>query len=405
MTVFVARQPILDRSEKLYGYELLFRSGPDNFFPRSVDADHASSKVLHDSLHTFGLDRLAGPHLVFVNLTRRILVQELFSILPPSRVVLELLETIEPDEEVLAACRSLRQAGYALALDDFVFDAKYEPLLELATIVKIDFRVTVGDARRQVAERLAPYGVELLAEKVETHEELRQAIDLGYRYFQGYFFCKPEMLSEREVPRFKTHYLNLFTELHREQFDVDRVLGILRLDPSLSLKLLRYLNSAFFGWDREISSLRHALTLLGEVTFRRWAAVLLLAGMGSDGPNELLVVCLVRAKLCEQLATRAPALPALDYFLMGVLSALDAFLGRPLDEVLRPLPLPAAMRGALLGDGVSRPAQLLALAVAYERADWDAIEAGCQLLGVEPAATQQAYEDATVWAQTALSGT
>jgi EAL and modified HD-GYP domain-containing signal transduction protein len=408
MTAFVARQPILDREEKLFAYELLFRAGPENFFPASVDGDHASSKILHDSLHTFGLDRLAGRHPVFINLTRHLLVQQLFTVLPKERVVIELLETIEPDEHVLRACRVLRAGGYSLALDDFIFAPKYEPLLRLATIVKIDFRATTGDARREVADRLAPFGLELLAEKVETHEDFRQGLALGYRYFQGYYFCKPEMISEREVPRFKIHYLNLFTALHQPDFDLERILGILRLDPSLSLKLLRYLNSAFFGWDREIASLRHAITLLGETSFRRWAAVVLLAGMGNDRADELLDLCLVRARFCEQLAAKVAGAPSMEYFLLGMLSMLDALIGRPLPELLAPLPLLAAMRASLLeldeGKATSKPAQVLALAQAYERGHWEAIDAQSHTLGLAPALCQQLYEEATGWAHTALGG-
>jgi c-di-GMP-related signal transduction protein len=415
MKVFVARQPIFDIHEKVYAYELLFRLGPENFFPRSVDGDHATSKIIHDSLHTFGLTELTGNKLAFINITRNILVQDLFTILPPERAAIELLETIEPDAEVIASCVAAKKAGYVIALDDFAFDPKYDAILRLADIVKIDFVATQGDMRRQMAERLSPFGVKLLAEKVETREEFQQAVRLGYHYFQGYFFCKPEMVSGEEVPSFKLNYLNLLSALNAATTDLDSLVQIVRQEPSLSVKLLRYLNSASFGSKAEIRSLKHAVVMLGERGFRKWATLVTLAGMGADKPDELLATCLVRAMFCEQVAVSAGILQDdIDFFLMGILFSIDVFFGRPLVEVLNKMALSEAMRETLLRtasaqidrvsfDGDSRTDHVLRLALCYERGQWASCDARCAALGVDPTSISGVYEGAVTWANETLT--
>ena len=415
MKVFVARQPIFDAREHVYAYELLFRTGPENFFPRSVDGDHATSKIIHDSIHTFGLSELTGEKLAFINITRNVLVQELFTILPATRAALELLETVEPDAEVVASCKAAKEAGYILALDDFVFDPKYEALLRLADIVKIDFVATKGALRGQMAKRLLTYGVKLLAEKVETREEFQEAITYGYHYFQGYFFCKPEMISGDEVPSFKLNYLSLLSTLNQPSADVDDLVKIIRQEPSLSVKLLRYLNSASLGTKSEIRSLKHAILMLGERGFRKWATLVTLAGMGADKPDELLVTCLVRALFCEQIAEHAGLVDSkVDFFLMGILSSIDVFFGRPIAEILDRMALSAEMRQPLLkfqdggdegtiSDNPPPSVSVLGLALAYERGQWKACDARCAALRLDPDSVAPIYEAAVSWANETLS--
>ncbi len=412
MDIYIARQPIFDTKEKVHAYELLFRSGPQNFFPAGTDGDHASSKLIHDSVHTFGLDQLSGEKPVFINMTKQLLVQEMFTVLPPAKTVVEVLETVEPTDDVVEACRAARKAGYTLALDDFIFDAKYEPLLKLANIIKIDFMATKGEERARVVERLKPYKVDLLAEKVETKEEYAEAVKLGYRYFQGYFFCKPEMLNAKEVPQFKLNYLNLLKELNTSNIDMDKLVEIVRHDPSLSVKLLRYLNSAFFGWRSEITSLRHAVTLLGLNGFKKWASLMTLAGMGSDKPDELLVTCLVRGKFCEQIGELARSDKNTDYFLIGLLSAIDVFFGRPLNEMLAKLALSKEMTTALLsacdpasvaaGEKKSQATHALSLILAYERADWKGIDDHRSALNLDETQLPGMYEKAVSSARQSL---
>ncbi|HEX5269644.1 MAG TPA: EAL domain-containing protein, partial [Gemmataceae bacterium] len=205
---FVARQPILDGSRQLYGYELLFRSGNIGHATHS-DGDEASLHVIGNALSVFGLDTLTAGKMAFVNFTRDLLLGDHARLLPPGRTVVEVLETVEPQPDVLEACRGLKRAGYLIALDDYVGDPAGEPFVGLADVVKVDFRASTPDQRRALAGRLIPRGIKLLAEKVETWEEQREAAALGYRYFQGYFFCRPETLCRRALAPSRVGYLRL----------------------------------------------------------------------------------------------------------------------------------------------------------------------------------------------------
>jgi len=263
---------------------------------------------------------------------------------------------------------------------------------------------------------LSRFGVKLLAEKVETREEFHRAVELGFTLFQGYFFCRPEMVSGEEVPSFKLNYLNLLSALNSGATDLDELVQIVRQEPSLSVKLLRYLNSASMGAKAEIRSLKHAIVMLGERGFRKWATLVTLAGMGADKPDELLAVCLVRAMFCEQVAARAAiAEDDLDFFLVGILFSIDVFFGRPLSEVLAKIALSEAMRSTLLHiagskldreslAGDSRSDHVLALALCYERGRWEDCDARCAALGVDPLLVSAIYEQAVGWANETLSG-
>ena len=395
--VFIARQPIFDPGLNTVAYELLFRAGWQNWFSE-VDAARADACVLESSLSEFGLDTLVGPRKAFLNMGRHTLVQHLWTMLPRERVVIEVLETVDPDPEVVAAARALRGMGYELALDDFVLRADYEPLLALATIVKVDFRQSGPDERAHLARSFLPRGIRLLAEKVETAEEQREARELGYSLFQGYFFCRPEVLARTEVPRFKLNYLRFLQEIHRPELDFDRLEQVFRHEVSLSVKLLRYLNSAAFGWRREVKTIREALVRLGERPMRKWATVVALMGLGEDRPPELVLTGLVRARFCELLGALAGLRGReLDLFLMGMLSVVDGLLGRPLREVLSEVSLAEDAKRALLGarDGLGR---LFALVLAHERGDWQEDAALVAELGLAEAPLAAAYAEAVSWA-------
>ena len=265
---FIARQPIFDAGFEVFGYELLFRSGPENCFLHS-DGDAASSKVFSDSLCVHGLETLTAGRKAFVNVTRRVLINELYTILPPECTVLEVLETISPDEEVIRACRTARENGYLLALDDFVFEPRYEPFLSEVDIVKVDWVTATPEQRRVITARAEVDGFALLAEKVESYGEVHEAARLGYRYFQGFFFCMPEMITTRDIPAVKLNHLRLLDQINRPTVDVDELEGIIHCDAGLSYKLLRYLNSVGFGLRHRVNSIKHAITLLGEKAVRK----------------------------------------------------------------------------------------------------------------------------------------
>lgn len=402
--LFVARQPIFMADRKLAAYELLFRGSAANVFPEGVDPDKASIDIIAHAIGVFGLDTLVGPDLsAYINVTRRVMVEALYACLPQGRFVLELLESLKPDDELLAACRAAKQAGYGLALDDFVDQPTLAPFLPHVDVVKVDFRVAPVETRSRIAQRFAGTGMRLLAEKIESEAELQEASQLGYTHFQGFFFCRPEMVRRQDVPVTKLVYLQFLAELNRPSLDFARMEQVIKQDVALSLKLLRYLKSAAFGWRTDITSIKHALALLGERPFRRWASVLALTVLSADRPTELLGLSLTRARFCELLAPEIGFGPrALDLFLVGLFSLMDAVMQRPLAELLGEVALPSELVEALMpGGGDNRMRQALDLAVAYERAQWIKVDRACTQLGVVPARLPQIYADALGWANQA----
>ena len=397
MTSFVARQPILNLQGNIYGYELLFRNSEENRY-ECADPDHASATVIDDSLTVFGLDKLAPPPCrAFINLGRSALLSEAWRVLPPGRVIIELLENVSADDEVLAALRQLREDGYAMALDDFNARPDTLPLVRLADIVKVDLLVTVGADRERVAAWLRKTQVRMLAEKVESKEELADAKRLGFTLFQGYHFCRPELLRKGNLAPQKLSYLRLVDEINRPTTSLERMESILQRDVALAVKLLRYLNTPGFGLRTRVTSLRQALMLLGERPFKRWATVLAMRMMGGDKPKELMIVSLLRARFCESLAA-ASGLQAreVELFLVGLLSTIDALLDRPMQEVLDELPLAPDVSEALLGLP-SAFGSIYSLVRAWERGDWDSVKTSIGSLGLSDQVVSDAYHAAVDW--------
>lgn len=402
--LFVARQPIFEQDKSVAGYELLFRSGAGNFFPAGVDPDTASKEVIGQTLSVFGLEALVGDKLAYVNVTRRILLEGTYAFLPAGRLVLELLESLTPDPETLAACHAAKTAGYAIALDDFSGQPELDAFIPLCDVIKVDFRVADPERRRAIAERYSDSPVRLLAEKVETAEDFEQARALGYTYYQGYFFCKPEVLSRQDIPVSKLVYLQFLSEINRPTLDWNRLESVIKQDVALSVKLLRYLKAAAFGFRGEITSIKHGLALLGERPFRRWASVLAMAQLSSDRPAELLSTCLVRARFCELLAHDVGfGARELDLFVVGLFSLMDAVVGRPLAELLSDVALPSDLIAALVPGGKpNRLNDVLSLVIAFERADWRGVDKLCNKLSIVDSirTLPRCYQDALSWATT-----
>ncbi len=397
--IFIARQPIFDLQQKVYGYELLFRSGLDNVFKHTAP-DQASAKVMTDGTLILGMEALSGGKLVFINVTHDILLNDYISLLPRDQTAAEILETIAPDVEVVGACSRLKKAGYMIVLDDFVYSEQYDDLMNLADIVKVDFLTTPAEERRQVLSRFTAPNVRFLAEKVETHEVFNEAVGLGYSYFQGYFFSKPVIISSRDVPGFKLNYLQMLQEIQLPGVNFDHLEAIIKRDMALSFKLLRYINSAYFGLSNKVSSIMHAITLLGAREFKQWASLVVMASMGSDKPDELVVQALIRGRFCESLAPMLGMKQrAQELFLLGMFSVIDAILDRPLEEILKDLPLSDDIKDALCG----KPNRLRAVfdyVLAYEKGDWDRVSEMAAGLGLrDESGIPAIYLHAVHWAQ------
>jgi c-di-GMP-related signal transduction protein len=395
---YVARQPIFDREEKVFGYELLFRDGLENAF--SGDTDEASRATLDRSL-LMGLDILCDGRRAFVNCTRDTLVKGLVTLLPSTITVVEILETVPADADVVKACRSLKEAGYMIALDDYVADDPRVELAELADIIKVEMQLTTEEQRLALIAQLGRR-CRLLAEKIETQAEFVRARDQGFVYFQGYFFRRPEMMNTRDLPANRLNYLRMLQEVSAPELNLTKLEKLIKAEASVCYRLLRYLNSPIFGFKSEIHSAQHALSILGEKDVRRWVRLVAAVGAGQDKPSDLVLSALVRGRFGDLLAPRVPHGKS-DLFLMGLLSLIDAMLEMPMAEVLERIPLDQATKAVLLGHpSVLRP--VFQLMLAHESGEWDAAAELSRSLHLDPEATAGDYWQAQQWAREVLSG-
>jgi c-di-GMP-related signal transduction protein len=399
MDVFVARQAILNRHKDLYGYELLFRSDPQKNHYDGTDAFSATSQVIANTLFSAGLEGILCGKKAFINFDREMLLDGAFSILPKETLVIEILESVEPDEEVVGACIRLSESGFMLALDDFVYHPRFEPIVQRAHIIKVDMRRTARPEQKRLVAKYGKRGIRMLAEKVETLEEFEWALGIGFDFFQGYFFTKPVVVRGRQISTSKMSCLRLLQESQREEIDFEKLRALIKDDVSFSYKLLRFTNSAMFAHQTEIRTIEHALMVLGEQGIRRWVAIAALPGLAKDKPQELMVHSLMRAQFSERLGRLAEIFTAQNCFLMGLFSFLDAFLDRTIEYALQQIKLAPQVEEALLGTALSdsRMALVYSLIRRYEAGDWDEVTSLAERLGLPAAAVGEAYVESARW--------
>ncbi|HEX3160107.1 MAG TPA: HDOD domain-containing protein [Gemmatimonadaceae bacterium] len=403
LDVFVARQPIFDCDDRLVAYELLYRgNGRDNFAPvGTTSSTRMSADVLLQSVLGVGMERITGGKTAFVNVDRDILLSDPFGMLAPQGTVIELLESIACDAETVAASEALVSRGFTLALDDFVYDPSFDPLLRLAKIVKVDVLNRTPEELAPIVERLRPFGVRLLAERVETVEVHRQCAALGFELFQGYFFAKPEVLARREIPSEQATIMRLLNLLRDSETSDLEVEHAFKADLALTYRLLRIVNSAALG-GRGIDSIRHAIQLVGRQALHRWLALLMVSSLSSDNGvnNELVGTAMHRARLCELLgeATGESSARTGTLFIVGLFSLIDALLRLPMEDVLQRVDLATEVREALLYRR-GEYAPLLRLVEAYERGSWDEVMAASTAAGIQPGQVSDLYSRGAVWAR------
>jgi EAL and modified HD-GYP domain-containing signal transduction protein len=403
-TVFVARQPVFDSAKRVFGYELLARSGQENYCDAS-SADAATLDVISSGLLVIGLDELTGGKRGFIKFTRHLLVEDVAALLPSDRVIIEIFEDTAPDEDVLTACRRLKDAGYMLVLDDFALSMSGTPLLELADMVKVDVLATARDDRKRIAADLASRGIQALAKKVESVEVFDEVAASGYSYFQGYFFAKPDVRSARRLSSNKLSHLRMLKEVNRAELSYDQLETVIKQDVALTYNLLRFINSAWFGLRYKVTSIKHALVLLGPKEIRKWFAMVALRQMGTDKPNELLRRCMARAKMAELAAplvgldSRAPEL-----FLTGMFSVIDALLDTPMQQVMEKLPLDDHVKAALMGEPNLYKTVLDAI-LAYEKGEWDDFLRSAAELRLDEHRMPAIYTESLKWANDAFAVT
>lgn len=394
-TQFVARQTILTTDETVFGYELLFRNGVEDFFC-GADADAASRSTLNTSM-LIGLDVLCDGHRAFINCTRDILLKDYITLLPSAQVVIEVLESVPADDLVVSACRRMKEAGYMIALDDFGINDPREALTELADIIKVDLRSTSSADAAAMVKKYGPWRCRMLAEKVETREEFLAAKKAGFVYFQGYFFRRPEILTAHEIPANRLNYLRMLTAVSQRELNVRVIENLVKSEAALCYRLLRYLNSAAFSFATEIHSVRHALSILGEREVRRWIRLVATLGAGQGKSSDLVLSALVRARFCELLSPKLQHGDS-DLFLMGMLSLMDTILEIPMKKVVDDIPIDLESKTVLLGQ-LSPLRPFYQLMLAQESGEWQAVSDLSKQLHLSETDVADAHWRALQWAR------
>jgi EAL and modified HD-GYP domain-containing signal transduction protein len=401
MEAFVGRQPIFDAKQDLVGYELLFRSGAQADRAAVTDPRAATMDVISTSFVSMGLDRVLGGQRGFINFDRDLLMSQWATMLPPDKVVLEILESVGPDPLLMRRLEELRELGYTLALDDYAGDAALDQLLGAVDIVKVDFLLAPATARREIAARLAGSNLILLAEKVEDKVVFAEAREIGYSWFQGYFFARPSLLTRKTLPPVRLVALQLLEELRYAAMSFTRVEHLIRQDVGASHSLLRYINSAAFALGTPVTSIARAIALVGEAGMKKWIAMATIKRLGRGKPAALIGHALFRARFCEIIAEEAGLRNPGEAFLLGILSVLDGLLERPLDEALAGLAISDTMRKALLEPEChdSDLSRIFCLTRSYEDGDWEGILRLAGKLAIKPAKMPESYVSAIEWAE------
>ncbi|MBU2569205.1 MAG: HDOD domain-containing protein [Gammaproteobacteria bacterium] len=391
MTNFlIGRQQIFNRKLEIYAYEILFR-GHEFDLAQESQATQATNQIVTDTILELGINQLVESHKAFINFTGQNILEKTPLSLPKERIVIELLEDIKVDLRIINNIKELKQLGYTVALDDFVLTDEWRPLLEYADIIKLDVLQMSEQETLGIIKQLKHYPIKLLAEKVESHQQYEQLLELGCDYFQGFFLSKPNIVEGRRLGINQTAAIRLLAAINNPNVEFLELTQIISQDVTLSFKLLHYINSAFFAIPRRIESIRHAVSYLGLNEIKRWCNILTFASL-SNKPKAILQTTLIRAKMCELLARHLCEEPE-HYFLIGILSSLDSILDLPIDEALGQLPLTADVAIAIL-EKKGLGGEILQFVLGFEQ--W--LPQSIHFKTLTPAMINDAYLESINWA-------
>lgn len=401
MYTFAASQPIFNKKRHTVGYELLFRDGERNAFPQNVNEDRATYRLITENFITLGRNTNNHSSRCFINFPYKSLIQQLPLSLPKEKIVVEVLESCEPNDELYSAIRDLSRQGYVIALDDFLCTKEWERFIPYVHIIKLDIRqMGIGKACSYVQQQKQK-GVKtaFLAEKVESHNEFDLALKSGFKYFQGYFFSKPNIIRKKHVSPEQLIVIELFTEVCRPEVNFNRIEGIFGKNASLSYKLLRFVNSTSDQLKWPITSLQQALVYLGEDKLKTFVSLIAASYMTSRKTDELNILSMQRARFCQLMSDYSLFRPHKHQaFIIGMFSLLDAMFDNSLDILLEALPLSNVVKSALLKREGSL-GQLLMLHENYEHSDWQKFQLQCNKLGLHVKEVCKAAIEAQTWSR------
>ena len=401
MDAYIARQPIFMKNLQIYGYELLFRSAlAENAFS-GTDEDQASSRVIMESFFSRGVGSITGGKPAFVNFTSRLLQENTATLFPKEHLVVEIVENVEPTPEIVEACRLLYRKGYTLAMDDFIYRPEFDPLVKISKIIKFDFLLSSPQEIDETIHQKIFKGKWLLAEKVETNEVYDLAARLGFSLFQGYFFSKPVTLAAKALSPLKMSYMSLLKEINTEEYlDYRKLASTIRSDVALSYKLLKLVNSAYFGLQKTVKDITQAITIIGTIEIRKWIFMIALMGLCADKPDEIVKMSMIRGRFLESLNTKnTQAYSDESAFQTGLFSMLDVLMDMPIASALEGLYLADEVYEALVEQtGILH--DMLDLAISLERSNWERADELTALLNIDATLVSEEYLEAVRWCNT-----
>lgn len=396
MDIFIARQPILNVNKKIVAYELLYRDSDINSFS-NVDGNIATSNVITNSFENIGLDKLSDDKKVFINFTEKLIIDDVASLYPKEKLVIEVLETVKINEAVIKSVKELYEQGYTIALDDFMYDESYESILDYIHIIKIDFLKSSYIEIEDVISKTNRSNIKFLAEKIETYEVFDIAKNLGFTYFQGYFFSKPQIVKNKSIAPSKLTLLQLLKEVSKEELDFDVLSKIISQDPILSYRLLKLINSIVYAIKNKITNVRHALLMLGETQVKKWISLIAVKGISGDDAEEIVRMSFERAKLLEIISSFTEYRDRSDeLFLLGLFSLLDVFLKRSFDVIFEDIPLSTSIKDAL----IHRKGEFMIfynLLMSFEKGEFEEIDRFVNDRNIDKREIVNAYYKAIVW--------
>lgn len=394
MDVYVARQAIFDVNKEVVAYELLFRNSKNINKFIAIENSNPTLDVIRNSFSIIGLDKVTGGKLAFINFDETLIKSGVIEAFTKDCIVVEVLETVKPDKAIIECCKNLKAKGYIIALDDFEYNEEFDELIKYIDIIKVDFIITKGKERKEIMHRIKNKNIKFLAEKVETEEEYKEAVGYGYSYFQGYFFCKPVIISGKDISGYKFTYMNLIKELDKENINIKNIENLIKNDVSLSYKLLKAANSAHYSMKRKITSIADAIMIIGLKELKKWIFLMTLENMGENNIDELVKMSLLRATFGELLSNEIkPPISGFDAFLTGLFSLMDALMKIPIENILSELPISKDVKDALLGNE-NILLNLLKLIIKYEKGDWEGVNELIEEFGLDEEFVSSCYFEA-----------
>lgn len=393
--IFVARQPIYDRYMNVFAYELLYRDGLENKYS-GKNGDVATSNVIADMFFSFGIDKLLDNKKAFINFTPKLLENGIPLEISNEILVIEILENIKPSDEIIEAIKDMKSKGYKIALDDFIIENIYDDLIVFADIIKIDYVGTTRIERKKIIDKYSKNSIKFLAEKIETYAEFKEAINMGFDYFQGYFFSKPIILQTKDINEITSNYINIIEELEKEDPSYEVITDVLKRDLSLTFKLLKLVNSPAFYRREKITSIHGALVYLGFKEIKKWLSILMIREIGG-GYNEMVKTSLVRARVAESISENINCKSRKsELFILGLFSLIDKITGNKLEDIMGSLPIEEDLKQGILGRN-NTFGRVLKTINSYERGEWDKYEVFVKSINIETWIVPDYYYKAVQW--------